>query len=53
MNGRVFLMTTAAALALAAVASSARADGLVDDAKAVVEKASSLAGGPHPLVQRT
>ena len=60
MNGRVFLMTTAAALALAAVASSARADGLVDDAKAVVEKATARAdkwegptSGPKAVAKKT
>ena len=43
MIGRVVLMTTAAGLALAAVASAARADALVDEAKAVVEKATARA----------
>jgi len=60
MNGRVILMTTAAALALAAVASSARADALVDDAKAVVEKATARAdkwegptSGPKAVAKKT
>jgi ribose transport system substrate-binding protein len=60
MNGRVILMTTAIGLALAAVASSARADALVDEAKAVVEKATARAdkwdgptSGPKAVAKKT
>jgi ribose transport system substrate-binding protein len=60
MNSRVVLMTTAGALALAAVASSARANGLVDEAKAVVEKATAradkwdgLTSGPKAVAKKT
>ena len=60
MNGRVILMGAAGALALAAVASSARADALVDEAKAVVEKATARAdkwdgptSGPKAVAKKT
>ena len=60
MNGRVILMAAAGALALAAVASSARADALVDEAKAVVEKATARAdkwdgptSGPKAVAKKT
>ena len=60
MNGRMVLMTTAVGLALAGVASSARADALVDEAKAVVEKATARAdkwdgptSGPKAVAKKT
>ena len=60
MIGRVVLMTTAVGLALAAVASAARADALVDEAKAVVEKATARAdkwdgptSGPKAVAKKT
>ena len=60
MIGRVVLMTTAVGLAVAAVASSARADALVDEAKAVVEKATARAdkwdgptSGPKAVAKKT
>ena len=60
MNSRVILMGAAGALALAAVASSARADALVDEAKAVVEKATARAdkwdgptSGPKAVAKKT
>jgi len=43
MGKRAFLMTVASALTLAFVGGAARADALVDEAKAVVEKATSRA----------
>jgi hypothetical protein len=60
MKGRVILMGAAGALALAAIASSARADALVDEAKAVVEKATARAdkwdgptSGPKAVAKKT
>jgi hypothetical protein len=53
-------MTTAVALGMAGVASAARADSLVDEAKAVVEKATSRAdkwdgptSGPKAVAKKT
>jgi ribose transport system substrate-binding protein len=59
MNGRVLLIAGAAAAALGVV-NAARADALVDDAKAVVEKATARAdkwegptSGPKAVAKKT
>ena len=60
MGRRAFFMTVTSALALAIVAGSARADALVDEAKAVVEKATARAdkwdgptSGPKAVAKKT
>ncbi len=60
MGGRAFFLTAASVLTLAIAANAARADALVDEAKAVVEKATARAdkwegptSGPKAVAKKT